>query len=81
MNGDNIILDRDDNAYGFYEDLYKFYTKQIETELKGRAIENAKTLIEELEELSDLCDYDGIIKISDNNGMGFSATPFTKKGE
>ena len=79
MTRDNLIFDNDDNAYGFYPDVYKFYTEQINTELKNKNIEQAQTLIEELEEVEKLSEYGGIIKLTDNNGMGFSATPY--KGE
>ena len=79
MERDNIIYDGDDNAYGFYNDLYKSFTEQINEELKSRNIENAQTLVEELNNLADLCNYGGIIKCSNNNGMGFTATPY--KGE
>ena len=76
---DNIIYDSDDNAYGFYNDLYKSFTEQINEELKSRNIEQAQTLVEELNELADLCNYTGIIKVSNCNGMGFMATKY--KGE
>lgn len=76
---DNIIYDNDDNAYGFYSDLYKSFVNQINEELKSRNIEQAQTLVEELNELADLCNYTGIIKVSNCNGMGFMATKY--KGE
>lgn len=76
MTRDNLIFDNDDNAYGLYSDVYKFYTEQINTELKNKNIEQAQTLIEELEEVEKLSEYGGIIKLTDNNGMGFSATPY-----
>ena len=79
MERDNIIYDGDDNAYGFYNDLYKSYTEQINTELENKNIEQAQTLIEQLEDIEELSEYEGIIKCSNNNGMGFTATPY--KGE
>ena len=79
MNNDNIIYDKDDNAYGFYNDLYKLFTDQINDLLKGRNIEEAELQLSNLNTLADLCNYAGIIKCSNNNGMGFTATPY--KGE
>lgn len=79
MERDNLIFDQDDNAYGFYPDVYKFYTEQINTELKNKNIEQAQSLVEELEDIEKLSEYGGIIKLTDNNGMGFTATPY--KGE
>ena len=79
MERDNLIFDRDDNAYGFYPDVYKFYTEQINTELKNKNIEQAQLLVDELEDIEKLSEYGGIIKLTDNNGMGFTATPY--KGE
>lgn len=79
MERDNLIFDQDDNVYGFYGDLYKSFVNQINEELKSRNIEQAQTLIEELNELADLCNYTGIIKVSNCNDMGFIAKPY--KGE
>lgn len=79
MERDNIIYDGDNNAYGFYNDLYKLFKEQIDVEINERNIEQAKMLLEELDDLADLCNYGGIIKVTYNNGMGFTATPY--KGE
>lgn len=76
---DNIIYTDNDEAIGFYNDLYKLFVEQITNLLKGRDIENAQTQIENLSELADLCNYDGLIIVSDNNGMGFTAKKY--KGE
>ena len=76
---DNIIYTDNDEAIGFYNDLYKLFVEQITDLLKGRDIENAQTQIENLNELADLCNYDGLIIVSDNNGMGFTAKKY--KGE
>lgn len=79
MARDNIIYDRDDNAYGFYSDVYRFYTEQINTELENKNLEQAELLMEDLKEVEKLSEYGGIIKLTNNNGMGFTATPY--KGE
>ena len=78
MKRDNLIFDNDDNVYGFYSDLYKFFTEQIKTELEKKNIEQAEMLVEELEDIEKLSEYDGIIKCSNNNGMGFTATPYVE---
>ena len=79
MSKDNIIYTDNDEAIGFYNDLYKLFVEQITNLLNGRDIENAQTQLENLSELAELCNYDGLIIVSDNNGMGFTATKY--KGE
>ena len=57
MSKDNIIYTDNDEAIGFYNDLYKIFVEQIINLLNGRDI------------------------VSDNNGMGFTATKYEPKGK
>ena len=79
MSKDNVIYTPDDEAIGFYKDLYKLFVEQITDLLNDERIEEAQTEVENLSDLYDLRDYDGLILVSDNNGMGFTATKY--KGE
>ena len=81
MSKDNIIYTDNDEAIGFYNDLYKLFVEQIINLLNSRDIENAQTQIENLNDLAELCNYDGLIIVSDNNGMGFTASKYEPKGE
>lgn len=74
--GDNIIYNNNDETIGYYNDLYKMYTDEITNSLKAHDIETAQSMLEELEELSELCNYDGLIILSENNGMGFTARKY-----
>ena len=72
----NIIETDRDEVIGFYNDLYKMYVEQITDLLKSRNIEEAQTQLENLNEMADLCNYDGLIILSECNGMGFVAKPY-----
>lgn len=75
----NVIYNDRDESIGYYADLYKLYRDEIIKAIDSRNIELAQQLIEELDELGEHANYDGLIVISDNNGMGFTARPY--KGE
>lgn len=78
----NVIYNNNDEAIGYYNDLYKTFTEEIKRMLDGHDIEGAKEQMEYLEELSELANYDGLIVLSMNNGMGFTAKPYApEKGE
>ena len=79
MSKDNIIYTPDDDAIGFYKDLYKLHVEEITNLLNENRLEEAQTLLENLIELDELKECGGLILVSDNNGMGFTATPY--KGE
>lgn len=72
----NIIYNDKDETIGYYNDLYKLYEGEITRAVKTRNIEGAKQYLEELDEMSELANYDGLIILSDNNGMGFTARPY-----
>ena len=78
----NVIYNNNDETIGCYNDLYKIFTEEIKRMLDGHDIEGAKEQIEYLEEMSELANYDGLIVLSMNNGMGFTAKPYApEKGE
>ena len=78
---DNVIYTDNDEAIGFYKDLYKLIADQAKDLLDRKDVENAQTQIENLNDLTQLKDYDGLIIVSDNNGMGFTASKYEPKGE
>lgn len=72
----NVIYNDKDETIGYYNELYKLYVEEITHQLKAHDIETAQSMLEELEELSELCNYDGLIILSNNNGMGFTAKKY-----
>ena len=72
----NIITNDRDEVIGYYNDLYKMYVEEITNLLNGHSLEEAQSQLENLNELAELCNYDGLIILSNNNGMGFVAKPY-----
>jgi len=76
---ENVILKNDD-MYGFYDDLYKSLKNNF-----IKAIENddfsviGPEWLELIEELKKYEEYEGILKISENNGMGWSVEKYTSE--
>lgn len=75
----NIITNDRDEVIGYYNDLYNMYVEEITNLLKGRNIEEAQSQLENLNEMAELCNYDGLIVLSDCNGMGFMAKEYTRE--
>lgn len=76
---DNVILNDMDESIGYYKDLYAMFVSVIEDALKKHDSELAQEQVGYLVELDEYKDYDGLLVISDNNGMGVSIRPY--KGE
>ena len=72
----NIITNDKDEVIGYYNDLYNMYVEEITNLLKSRNLEEAQSQLENLNEMADLCNYDGLIALSDCNGMGFLAKKY-----
>lgn len=79
-NKDNVIYNNNDETIGYYNDLYAMFYSIIDDALKSRDIDTAKEQLEYLEEMSEWANYDDLLVLSMNNGMGFTAKPY-KKGE
>lgn len=75
----NIIYNDKDEAIGFYNDLYKLYEGLIVDAVKSRDIEEAKSLIGQLDEMGEYANCEGLLILSENNGMGFTCREY--KGE
>lgn len=75
----NIILNDRDESIGYYNDLYKVFEEVIIDALKSRDIDTVKEQLEYLEEMSDWANYDGLLVLSMNNGMGFTAQPYKEE--
>lgn len=81
-NKDNVILNDMDESIGYYKDLYAMFESVIVDALKDHDTETAKEQMGYLMELDEWKDHDGLLVLSMNNGMGFTANPYEpKKGE
>ena len=80
-NKDNVILNDMDESIGYYKDLYAMFESVIVDALKDRDSETAQEQVGYLVELDEWSDYDGLLVLSMNNGMGFTAKPYEKKGD
>ena len=76
---DNIILNDKDESIGYYNDLYKVFENVIVDAIKSHDIEMAKEQLEYLEEMSEWTNYEGLLVLSMNNGMGFTCRPYKQE--
>lgn len=74
--GNNVIYNDKDECIGFFEDLVSLYKGMMKNEIDLDDMDEVKHLAEELTELYELEDYDGLIVLSENNGMGFTARKY-----
>lgn len=79
----NIIFDSNtDDTIGFYSDLVRLYKSLIKDKIDLNEYEEAKDLTDELAEIDEFNDYDGLLVLSQNNGMGFTVKLYKpEKGE
>lgn len=73
---DNVIFNDMDESIGYYKDLAQGYKEMIEDEVKRGDYEQAQSLIEEAQEIDEYKEYEGLLVLSENNGMGFTCRPY-----
>lgn len=76
---DNTIFNDMDETIGYYSDLVSGYKKLIKEAVQDEDFEQAKDLMEQLEEINNWTDNDGLLVLSMNNGMGFTCKPYKTK--
>lgn len=76
---DNTILNDMDETIGYYSDLVNGYKKLIKEAVQDEDFEQAKDLMEQLEEINNWTDNDGLLVLSMNNGMGFTCRQYQPK--
>lgn len=74
--GDNVIYTDDDSVIRFYKDLERLLCEQVDKLTGEKNYEEASSILDNLKDLCELKEYEGLIVLSDNNGMGFTATPY-----
>lgn len=77
-NKDNVILNDMDESIGYYKDLYAMFVSVIENALKDGDPETAQEQVECLVDMLEWKDYDGLLVLSMNNGMGFTIREYEK---
>ena len=75
----NIIYNDKDEAIGYYSDLVKLYKGMIKERVDANDYDEAQSLMEQLKEIDEWTDNDGLLILSENNGMGFTCRQY--KGE
>ena len=80
-NKDNTIFNDMDETLGYYKDIVALYQDLINGATKRNDMEEVKMLAEELEEINKYRDHEGLLVLSENNGMGFTVKPYEKKGD
>lgn len=76
---DNTILNDMDETIGYYSDLVSGYKKLVKEAVQDEDFEQAKDLMEQLEEINNWTDNDGLLVLSMNNGMGFTCRQYQPK--
>lgn len=78
---DNIIYNDRDETIGYYNDLYKMFSNLIKEMLDGRNVDGVKEQLEYLDEMSEYANYEGLLVLSMNNGMGFTCKPYVEENK
>lgn len=76
---DNTIYTDMDDTIGFYKDLARGYKEMISQAVNSEDYEEAKDLMGQLEEIKEYSEYDDLLILSMNNGMGFTCKPYKTK--
>lgn len=82
MTGDknNTIFNDMDETIGYYKDIVALYQSLIKDATDRNDPEEIKDLSEQLDEINEFKECDGLLVLSENNGMGFTCREY-KKGE
>lgn len=74
---ENIIFDDNtNNTIGFYKDLVRAMKEETKKSVESGEYEQAQYNCECLLELESMKDYEGLIELSENNGMGFTCKKY-----
>ena len=71
---DNLIYNSNtDETYGLYKDIVRFYQKEIKSAVDRADLDEARDLMDQLDEVQRCADNgNNILVLSMNNGMGFT---------
>lgn len=75
----NNVIQKDDNIYGFYGDILEYLKEEMRTCINDNNFNFiSPDQADLLDELTKYNNYDGILKLSDNNGMGWTVEKVAK---
>lgn len=71
---ENLIFNSNtDETYGLYKDIVRFYQKEIKSAVDRADLDEARDLMDQLDEVIRCADNgNNILVLSMNNGMGFT---------
>lgn len=73
---ENTIFNGYDSTLGYYSDIVKGYKKLMADHIEDGDMEELEARVEELKEIEEYKDYDGVLELSNNNGMGFTCSKY-----
>ena len=76
---ENTIYNDMDETIGYYSDIARGYKKLMKEAVDRDEFEEAKDLMEQLDEINQWTDNDGLLVLSMNNGMGFTCNQYKPK--
>ena len=76
---ENIIYNDMDESIGYYKDFVKLYKGLIKDATDKGDWEEVEYLVEQIKDIEDFREFDGLLVLSENNGMGLTVNPY--KGE
>ena len=76
MNNDNIITNDRDESIGYYKDIMKLYQDLMKLAIDNQDFEELASLTEQVQDIMEHKDYEGLLILSENNGMGFTVNEY-----
>lgn len=73
---DNIIYNDMNESIGYYKDIKELYRHLIKNAILDGDREEEMVLREQLTEVAQHKNYNGLLVLSENNGMGFTCKPY-----
>ena len=72
----DVIFNSNDETIGYYSDLRKMLVEQVAEFVDKKDYEQATDMLDNLVELEKFGEYEGLLVLSNNNGMGFSVEKY-----
>lgn len=73
---ENIIYNDMDESIGYYKDFVKLYKDLIKDATDKGDWEEVEYLIDQIKDIEDFREFNGLLVLSENNGMGFTCNPY-----
>lgn len=73
---DNYITNAQGDVIGYYSDLTKFNKKQMTKAVELNDWESLGVFVEIQQEVDNWTDADGLLVVSENNGMGWTVKQY-----